>query len=363
MTLTRVLLLTKYSYSAASSRYRAYQYVEFLEQAGFDPVISPLFPDTYLQNKFTSSSRLRWAMNQVTPVAKCLAQRAWFLLRQASKYDAVYLQYEALPYLPPLFDDTLFQTNRRVVVDYDDAIHLTYDSKPLLRPVFHNKIPTIVRRSRWVIAANKNLAAWARTFNNNVTIIPTSVDLRRYPPLPPPPRRGGKPVIGWIGTPNTAAYLRMLEQPLLMLRKQHEFIFKVIGAPGFTMDGIETVSVPWSEATEVDQLRTFDVGVMPVPDDRWGRGKSGLKLIQYLAAGVPAIGSGVGANRDILDGGHYGLLAHSGPEWTNHLALLLDNPAERERLASSGRRWVEAEFSLQRNAPRFVDVLRHVAGS
>ena len=142
------------------------------------------------------------------------------------------------------------------------------------------------------------------------------------------------------------------------MRERHQFILQVIGAPGFTMEGVDVLAHAWSEAREVADLQSCDIGIMPLPDDPWARGKSALKLIQYLAAGLAAVASPVGANCDVLTDGEDGLFAATDEAWVERLTLLIERPAYRERLAAAGRRTAERQFSLQANAPRFVEVMR-----
>ena len=365
MTRPKALFLTKYTSLGASSRYRAYQYLEFVQQAGFECVVEPLFPDRYLEQTYMGGSRRRRLLFLVPQISTCLARRWWLLVQEAAKYNVVYLEYEALPYTPLFFEQVLFRSNPRVVVDYDDPINLNYEqhSNRLLRSMLRSKIPGIVANSCQVVAGNRLLAEWTAQFNPNVTIIPTSVDLRKYAADVPRRPASDKPVIGWIGTPITARYLRLLERPLRSLRTRHDFVLKVIGAPNFTMEGIEVQAVPWREATEVDDLRTCDIGIMPIPDDPWARGKSALKLIQYLAAGVAAVASPVGANCDVLQESQNGLFAVTDEDWTEQLAVLIEQPDYRECLARAGRHTVEERFSLQGNATRFTEILRRVAAT
>jgi glycosyltransferase involved in cell wall biosynthesis len=322
-----------------------------------------LFPDSYLKRIYDRRGRDRQLRRLLPQIVRWQARRWNVLARQVQQYDVVFLQYEAMPYAPAFFERTLFRHNPRVVVDYDDATHVTYEqhSNPILRRILGSKIARIVAESRHVVAGNRYIAEWAGQYNPNTTIIPTSVDLNRYPANVSTESDNGKPIIGWIGTPVTARYLRMLEEPLRALRARHDFVLKVIGAPDFSMDGIDVVNVPWSETTEVEELQRCDVGVMPVPDDPWARGKSALKLIQYLAAGVAAVASPVGANCDVIEQGQNGLLARTDNDWIEQLSLVMEQPDRRRRMAHAGRKTVEAEFSLQANAPRLGDVLRQVA--
>jgi glycosyltransferase involved in cell wall biosynthesis len=355
----RVLLLTKYTRLGASSRYRAYQYLPYLEREGFACEARPLLPDCYLGALYGNG---RSRGGRLAGAVACLARRWLVIVREAARFDAVYLEYEALPYVPLSFEQALYRCGTPVVVDYDDAIYLNYAGhrNPLVRRLLGAKIPGVAGRSRHVIAGNRALAEWARAYNPCVSLIPTSVDLRKYAAGPADRPAGRKPVLGWIGTPVTSAFLRALHEPLLRLRRRHDFMLKVIGAPGFTLEGVDMAAVPWSEEREAQELAACDVGVMPIPDTDWGRGKCALKLIQYLAAGVPAVASAVGANCDVVRDGENGFLAATDDEWADKLDLLLSDPARRRRFADAGRETVAAEYSLEVNAPRFVHVFHQV---
>jgi glycosyltransferase involved in cell wall biosynthesis len=298
-------------------------------------------------------------------VVRGLARRWDVVRRGARRFDVIYLEYEALPYAPFWVEEELFNHRARVVVDYDDPVSLRYEChrNRVLRRALAGKIAEVVRRSCRVITANRNLESWARRLNPAVAMIPTSVDLRRYPWPPAQRSSGSAPVIGWIGTPLTTRFLRAIAEPLRHLRQRCRFVLKVIGAPGFVMDDIEVDAVTWSEASEVSDLRTCDIGIMPIPDDPWGHGKSALKLIQYLAAGSAAVASAVGANCQVVQNGVNGLLATSDREWTESLETLLGQPECRARLAEAGRHTVEESFSLQANRARFVNIFKEAAAT
>jgi glycosyltransferase involved in cell wall biosynthesis len=363
MTRPKALLLTKYTAQAASSRYRAYQYLAALEAAGFACTACPLLSDAYLRRTYAGGSRGRRLAWMMPRVLQSMARRWWWLLRGARAFDVVYLQYEVFPYAPLWLDQVLFRRNPRVVIDFDDAVNTRYElhASPLVRRVLGGKLAALVRQSRHVITGNRLLASWAGRFNPNVTVIPTSVNLSRYPPAGPRRPDGGRPVIGWIGTPYTQRYLPLLADPLRALRARHDFVFKVIGAPAFTMDGIDVQAVPWQEASEVAELQSCDVGVMPLPDEPFERGKSALKLIQYFAAGLPAVVSPVGVNAEIIRDGENGFLAETPRQWADKLALLLERPDDRARLGQAGRRTAAENFSVEVNGPRLAEVLARVA--
>jgi len=256
------LFLTRYPAVSAGSRYRFYQYVPFLQSAGFTCVVSPYFSEAYIRALYKGSRGLRLLPHVLFSFLK----RWRVLMRDLIRADVIILQYESLPYLPLRLEQHLFNVRARVIVDLDDAFTLNYErhANPFVRRLLGTKLPRIVAQSHAVIAANANVAAWARQFNSRVVLIPTSVDLCRYPAALPCRDRSARPTIGWIGTPITTKHLSLLAKPLRELRRRHDFILKIIGAPQFALDGVEMVNVDWSERSEVQELRTCDIGVMPL---------------------------------------------------------------------------------------------------
>jgi len=359
----KALLLPKYTPMGGSSRLRLYAFVPFLEKAGFECVVAPLLPDWYLHARY---ERAGLRSRHLLALVRAYARRSSLLRRHADDYDLIFLQREAFPFLPLAAERRLFGRRPGVVVDYDDAVYSTYEdhANPFVRRVLGRKLPAIVSRAQHVTVGNRYLADWARRFTSSVRIIPTSVDLTKYRPRDSCRREGaGGPVIGWIGTPVSVKYLRLIERPLRRVRERCPFVLRVVGAPEFRLAGLEVVAVPWSEATEVGELLRCDIGVMPLPDDAWARGKSAFKLVQYLAAGLPAVASPVGANCDVLRDGENGFLAATEAEWVEKLKLLLEQPALRERLGGAGRRTVEARYSLEASARGLLEVCEDVVQS
>jgi hypothetical protein len=247
-------------------------------------------------------------------------------------------------------------------VDYDDAWYHRYDlhQNPFVRRLLGRKIDAVMRHSTTVVAGNDYLAERARHAGaRRVEIIPTVVDADRYQPRLD--RNNPVPVIGWIGTPQTSRYLMPLLPVFSQLKKQIPFRVIAVGArpDDFTDTVVEVV--PWSEDTEVSIIQTFDIGIMPLLDTPWERGKCGYKLIQYMACGIPVVASPVGVNQKIVKHGVNGYLAADNG-WGAHLIELLRFPDLRQTLGAQGRRDVEAWYSLQVQAPRLVSLIREVAG-
>jgi glycosyltransferase involved in cell wall biosynthesis len=207
-----------------------------------------------------------------------------------------------------------------------------------------------------VVAGNPYLAARAKAAGaRRVEIVPTVIDLDRYPIRPA--ARSGPLTVGWIGTPNTMEYLEGLKPVLRALAREVPMRVAAIGARPDQMQGEPFEAVPWSEDGEVDALRTFDIGVMPLPDTPWERGKCGYKLIQYMALGLPVVASPVGVNTEIVQEGVNGFLAADDETWKRALGALAGDGAMRQAFGQAGRQLVEQHYTLQVQAPRLARLI------
>jgi glycosyltransferase involved in cell wall biosynthesis len=294
-------------------------------------------------------------------VARAFARRA-ALLRPVRDYDAVYVFREAALLGPPLFEQWVYGHGVPLIFDFDDAVFVPYVSPSngyLSYLKFPAKTRTICRLASHVIAGNSYLADYARQVNERVTIVPTTIDIEKYAHEP----KGapcGPPVIGWSGSYSTVQHLDTLRGALSRLAKEERFRLRVIGTPSYEIDAVEVEALEWRSQTEVDDLRPIDIGVMPLPDDPWSRGKCGLKALQYMALGIPTVCSPVGVNSEIIRDGANGFIAASEDEWVARLKLLLGSAELRERLGRAGRKTVEATYSAAIQAPRVRDVLESV---
>ncbi len=343
----RVLGLALYGPLAASTRYRLGQYVPGLAERGIDLQIRHLLGDDYLRRTFGGQSR-PW-----TTMVRAGWERLGDLRRQGS-YDAVMLHCELLPLMPAWVERSLLR--RPYLYDFDDAFYLKYRSGRFgpVQGLLGNKFDSVIREAAAVTAGNHVLAGYAREHNPRTTFLPTAVDTTRY--VPQHRARGRELVIGWIGSPSTAPYLAELVAPLSALGNEGPVRLVVIGGPAPTIPGVVVDTHPWSEATEIDLINGFDIGVMPLPDDGWARGKCAFKLIQYMACAIPVVASPVGANVDVV-GTDCGVLAATELEWLQAFRQLRDQPGRALAMGQAGRERVERGYSLQRNLPVLADVI------
>jgi len=350
----KVLGFALYGPLAASTRYRLEQYIPGLAQLGIELQVKHLMGDEYLRSSFNGGA-IPW---------KSLLRSGWARLtelRQQKDYDVTLVHCELFPLVPGWVERALLR--QPYIYDFDDAFYLKYRSGRLgvLRPILGNKFDGVMQGAAAITAGSKSLAAYARVNNPQTHLLPTVVDTRRYLPAVRQPNEVF--TVGWIGSPSTAIYLSELVGPLSRIAREGPVKLVVIGGKAPLIPGVIIEELEWREDTEVALLNGFDVGVMPLPDDEWARGKCAFKLIQYMACGVPVLASRVGANIDVV-APSCGFLAVSEQDWVHALRQLRDQPGERELMGRAARERIEQEYSLQRNVPLLAEVIRRcVAGA
>lgn len=353
----RILFLIPHPIEGASSRYRVLQYVPHLEAQGISCTVSSFLSSGFYRIVYQEG---RWGEKLGHFLISSL-RRLGDALR-SGRYDVVFIHLEAFPLGPPVIEWLLSLRHIPVVFDLDDAIFLPQRSGAnravnWLRA--SPKLPAILRWSRCVITCNDYLRDYARQFNPNVRVIPTSVDTERFVPVARPDRQ--KPLVGWVGSHSTTPYLHRLKDILRRVADRYAFTLKVVGArEPFQVPGVNVIQEPWTLVKDVQYFQEIDVGVYPLPDDPWVLGKTGFKTVQYMAVGVPCVVSRVGRNCEIVEDGVNGLLAGSEDEWVSKLGRLLDDPLLRRQLGGAGRKTVEERFALRRQMPLYLEIFQQV---
>ena len=351
----RVLGLSLYGSQAASHRVRLSQFQPGLAAAGIDLQIQSLLDNAYLQRSFSGRRpSLRWLL--------AAYGRRLQALRQADRFDLAVVHCELLPFLPGWLERYLLRIP--FIYDCDDAFFLKYRSGRLrlLEPLLGSKTNTIMVAAVAVTAGNAGLAAHARRFNSNVTVLPSVVDTDQFrPAAPPPAERSGDPfTVGWIGSPSTAPYLQLLVEPLQQLARERPVRLLVVGGSAPAITGVEVIEQPWNLEQEVPLIQQFDVGVMPLPDTAWSRGKCAYKLIQCMACGIPVVASNVGASVEAVPP-ECGLLAATPEQWLASFRRLAADPELRQRMGTAARQWVEQHYSLRSALPVLIEVIQRSA--
>lgn len=351
MACMRILFLTKYTRLGASSRLRTFQFIPHFEAYGMKCEISSLFDDAYLREVYKSKTHNKWK------ALRSFFKRLMVLFRVRS-FDHVIIEKELFPYFPPWGERFLAVLGVRYWVDYDDAIWHNYDvsSNFFVRVFLQHKINVVMRLSKGVVAGNDYIASYAvKAGSQHVVKIPTVINHHRYPikrtfnqrPL----------VIGWIGSPITAKYLTRLVPILKPFVETGKIQLRLIGAGETFSLGLNEEVLLWKEDREAEDIVTFDVGIMPLEDNIWERGKCGYKLIQYMGCGLPVIGTPIGVNKQLIEPGINGWHATTLEEWTEAFSQLLENPEQLLRMGNAGRKKIEEAFTLERASHSWWNIL------
>jgi glycosyltransferase involved in cell wall biosynthesis len=281
-----------------------------------------------------------------------------------SRWDAVFLFREAFFLGRPILE-SLLERRYPVVYDFDDAIFVGDTSEAnafVARWKYPDKVARIIEHAVITTVGNEWLAMFARQHSSRVEVVPTTIDVDLYQPQP---RARNNPIrVGWSGSRTTSAHLHAIDDALRRIAEELPVELVTIGDPAFRLDGApEVQTLPWRYDTELDDLRSLDIGLMPLPDEDWTRGKCGLKALQYMALGIPTVVSPVGVNTDIVTDGQNGMVATTTEEWFDAVAALVESEALSRRLGDAGRQTVVDRYSGQAWAPRFLELLEEAASS
>ncbi|HEV2903533.1 MAG TPA: glycosyltransferase family 4 protein, partial [Pyrinomonadaceae bacterium] len=351
----RVLAIVPSIYDTApGQRFRIEQWEPLLRERGMEIVYAP-FESEQLHSVVHQGGRVTW---KVGLVADAFARR-FTMLNSLGQYDVCYLFREAALLGPPLLE-RLLARKIPIVFDFDDAIFVSYRSPSngfLSYLKFAGKAKTICRISSHVMVGNPYLAEYAKQYNQNVTVVPTTIDTEKYVGESRS-NSSPVPVIGWTGSFSTVQHLDTLRGALQKLAQTERFRLRVIGTPRYELKGVEVEAMPWRSETEIEDLRPIDIGIMPLPDDLWSKGKCGLKALQFMALGIPVICSPVGVNTVIIQDGQNGFVPATEAEWIERLLELLRSSELRNRIGQAGRATVEQTYSAKAQAPRVYEIFR-----
>lgn len=334
------------------------QYLPTLAEAGFEVVLAPFFDDAYLKRRYAGEAvGLATAGYFISRVRHVLSQE---------KPDLIWVEKEVFPWLPWRLERAILPHNIPLVSDYDDALFHRYDlhSRSVVRSLLGRKIDGVMGASNLVMAGNRYLADRAETASaKRIEIVPTVVDIDAYSRDRHQPADGHLR-IGWIGSPTTWNDHCLPMLPMLTaVASRHGAMIRAVGAGGDAKPDQMLEFLPWSEKTEVPLIQSMDIGIMPLDDSPWARGKCGYKLIQYMACGLPVVASPVGVNKEIVEHGVNGFLAETDAQWAASVGTLLGNAELRRRMGAAGRKKIEREYSLQIFGPKVASMLLNTAHS
>jgi glycosyltransferase involved in cell wall biosynthesis len=359
----KILVYSKYNRLGASSRLRTMQFTDKIKDHEF--IFKPLFSDKYVLNLYKGKSK-QTGQKVIITIIKLFLIFESYLSRLLSifflkKFDLLIIEKELFPYLPTLFYWPLFISNKPYIVDYDDAIFFKYKKDSLA----YNKIKNLLIRSKSCTVGNLFLYKCVKNFGaKNILLIPTVVDLEKYKLNSP--TENEKVTIGWIGTNSTVHYVDIVLQLINELSKNNSIKLITIGASlnsSKIAPTLEYEFFEWSEYNEVNLLNKIDIGIMPLNDTDWEKGKCAYKLIQYMALSKATVSSKIGANIEVLENNpQLGLLSDNSTnnEWKNNLQELISSRSKRKQMGQKARVKIEEEYSLSVWLPKYIKNLENV---
>ena len=344
----KILFITPYPFDESpSQRFRFEQF--------FDDLTSEHF--SYRQHSFFSQKQWAILYRQGHLFPKLFGVfsgyvKRFFTVFSAFKYDYIFIHREATPLGPPIFEWFFTHlTKAQVIYDFDDAIWLSdQNNRWITKLKWLSKVGKICKWVDHVSVGNDYLATFARLHSKNVSIIPTSIKINQLPVKPV----NDHLVIGWTGTHSTLKYLEKLQPLIEDLALEFDFEFVLIGNKNSHLHWPNSTFIKWSKATEWEDLSRLDIGIMPLPDNKWTQGKCGFKALQYMALSIPVVCSPVGVNKDIIIDGKNGFLANNDLQWKKALSELLSNSTLRHEIGKKGQLKFSKEYSQKATIHRFM---------
>lgn len=354
----RVLILCAHRPKRSpSQRYRFEQYLPFLEEHGFS------FTFSHLLNE--QDDKIFYSQGKFLAKAFILLKSIFIRLKDCFRFkhfDIIFIQREASFLGTSFFEKQAFHSGKLVIFDFDDSIWLADTSPGNKKWEWIKKPKKFFRNISYahvVIAGNAYLASKSEPVNKNTMIIPTTVDTAFHVPKPEL-RNKEVVVIGWSGSISTVKHFELILPVLLKMKEKYgeKIKFKIIGDKNYKNYLLPLETVAWSETTEVDELNSLDIGLMPLPDDEWAKGKCGLKGLSYMACEVPVVMSAVGENKNIIAHGKNGFLAANENDWVEFLIQLIENKNLREAVGKAGRKTVIEKYSVEANKQKYLNVFK-----
>ncbi|MDO7853069.1 glycosyltransferase family 4 protein [Hymenobacter convexus] len=351
----RILFIVPYPAGRApSQRFRFEQYFDILTAAGHRYEVAPFISVATWNILYKPGQSLRKAQGILMGFLRRFA-----LLFSVPAFDFVFIHREAAPVGPPVFEWIISKLLRKkIIYDFDDAIWLanTSEANKIAAGVkWHHKVADICAWAYKNSCGNAYLAAYARQFNPVAVVNPTTIDTVHLHNQVRDQAAPGRLIIGWTGTHSTLKYLDQVVPVLAKLEAEGlDFEFRVISnqPPQFPLRSL--VFLPWRKETEIADLLGFHVGLMPLEDDPWAKGKCAFKALQYMALGVPALVSPVGMNTEVVQHGYNGFVCATPAEWEASLRQLLADAGLRQRLGQAARATIEARYSVLSNTANFL---------
>lgn len=358
----RILFIAPHRpHRSPSQRFRFEQYLPFLKENGFDYDYSYLISekdDKYFYQPGNFRTKSYFFLKSVRTRMKNV--------RQANDYDIIFIQREAFMTGSTYFEKKLSKSKAKLVFDFDDAIwhfDISEANKKFGWLKNPGKTAKIISYADLVVAGNQYLANYAKHHSKNVVIIPTTIDTSEYKRMNIP-KGNDKITIGWSGSLTTMKHFDYAVPFLKILKDKYgdKIEIKAIGDSNYVNKDLGVKGIEWTKENEVKELSSFDIGIMPLPDDEWAKGKCGLKGLQYMALEIPTVMSPVGVNTEIIKEGVNGFLASGTNEWVEKISKLIDSKELHDNMGREARKTVEERYSVNSQKENYLEQFMRLIG-
>lgn len=346
---------------APATRYRVYQMLPFLKNYGFDYYVYSIISEKMTLRTINSPNYNKSRkLSHYTHIMIERFIRSWKAVYLAGKFDIIFLQRATFLFK---MDWLLRARNPNIIFDIDDSIYMSDKKESGLIGWVKNYVKrketvSVLKISKYVIVENNHIKKFAQNYCDSVSIITGPVDIQRNFPKSQGSDMPKEITIGWIGSPSTSVYLKIFASALKELSGRWPIKLRLIGVDSYDIDGVKTEMVKWGEATEIAELHKFDIGIMPMPDNEWTRGKVGCKMLQYMVNAIPVVVSYTPTNAEVIENGVNGILVKDHHSCVEAIEALIKDPALARKIGIAGRKTVEERYSLEAALPKFINIFK-----
>ncbi|WP_448697807.1 glycosyltransferase [Mucilaginibacter sp. AW1-3] len=348
-----ILFIVPYPQNTApSQRLKFEQYYAGFEQHGYQVTTASFINERFWEIVYKKGFYLKKAIFTIGSYL-----RRYQLLSTAGNYDVVYVHLWGTPFGLPIYEWLLRRCSKKLIYDIDDLIYQG-SSSPVNKLVKYikssSKVDFLMKRADHVLVSTDKLLDYTSQFTSNVSLVPATIDVKKYNLT-----KNGAPdkvVIGWSGSHTTSKYLHLLDDVLKKLSARPDVRIMVMGDKTFAINNLDIELVNWTAENEIQNLNQFDIGLHPVPDEEWVYGKSGGKLVQYMATGIPIVASAIGPNFKAIEDGYNGFLVSSDDEWLNKLLLLITDHSLRKQMGANAKTFAVERYSVEANIDKYLAI-------
>ena len=350
----KILIICTYPLNTVPGQRLKYeQYLEYLSENGYHFEVIPFFDNKTYNILYSKNKNFQ----KIYGTLKGFIRR--FLdIRKVCKSDGIFITLSVVPLGPSLLEWIYVKLAKKIIYDIDDMIFQ-------LRTAPSNKITKFLKsrkrfyflleKANHCITCTPELDNIAKRYNQNTTDISSTINTKTYIPINKY-KNNKELIIGWTGSHSTVPYLHLLEGVLKELSKKYKFTLLVMGTNNFEITGVNIECLNWNSNIEIATLQRMDIGLYPLPNDEWIKGKSGLKALQYMAMGLPVVASNLGCNERVIENNVSGLLVNNMKEWYKSISNLIENNQLRKFLGHNARLRVEKYFSIEANKNTYLSI-------